>query len=151
MIPSNISVNSNVNVSYGLSQDERQLVDAAKEAWFALKRTFDQWITIGRGVVCLRERADQLGGRTAFQRLMIENGLGELTTSKAKAIVTRLEKIMKPENISRVQEWHNNLPPHSQVAWASPHQSCVIARCSQCQNLQHRQNQNQACLKKTAH
>lgn len=115
------------NISVGLTQDDRILVDAAQEAWFSLKRTFDNWVTIGRGVACLRERANTLGGRNAFQRLMAENGFGELTTPKAKSTVSRLEQIMKPENLSRVQEWHNGLPPHEQVAWASP--TSVIRRC----------------------
>jgi hypothetical protein len=33
-------------------------------------KTFDHWVTIGRGVMRLRERADQLKGRKTFQRLM---------------------------------------------------------------------------------
>jgi hypothetical protein len=127
MTPSSAYKPSPMHNITGLTQDERTLVEAAKEAWKSLKRTFDQWITLGRGIACLRERANQVGGRNTFQRLMEENGLGELILPKSKAVVSKLEKIMKPENLDRVQQWHNGLPPVSQVAWASP--SSIMARC----------------------
>ena len=111
----------------GLTQDARIEVDAAATSWVVIRKTFDHWVTIGRGVMRLRERADQLKGRKTFQRLMEQHGLGELCAPKTKAITTRLERIMQPENLDRVQAWHNNLDPHHRVAWASP--SSVLRHC----------------------
>ena len=74
----------------GLTQDTRIEVDAAATSWVVIRKTFDHWVTIGRGVMRLRERADQLKGRKTFQRLMEQHGLGELCAPKTKAITTRL-------------------------------------------------------------
>jgi hypothetical protein len=80
----------------GLTLDARIEVDAAATSWVVIRKTFDHWVTIGRGVMRLRELADQLKGRKIFQQLMEEHGLGELCAPKTKAITTRLERIMQP-------------------------------------------------------
>jgi hypothetical protein len=36
------------------------------------------------------------------------------------ATITRLLKIMEPENLSRVIDWHDHLPDHLKIAWSSP-------------------------------
>jgi hypothetical protein len=58
---------------------------------------------------------------------MEQNDLGELCTKPMKAIVTRLEKIMSPENLPHVLEWHSGLEPHQRVNWCSP--TSVIRHC----------------------
>lgn len=115
----------NAPESANLTEDERVEVGAAREAWGSIKRTFDMWVTIGRGIQRLRAKADAIGGRRTFQRLMDQNGLGELCSPKLKAVTTRLLKIM--DNLGPVGAWHNQLPPHQRVAWGSP--SSVVRHC----------------------
>jgi hypothetical protein len=113
-----MAIQHNVRETDQLDQDELVEVTAAANAWVSIKRTFEMWATIGRGVQRLRTKADALGGRRTFQRLMDQNGLGELCSPKLKAVVTRLLKIM--DNLGPVGTWHNSLSPHQRVAWASP-------------------------------
>ena len=40
----------------------------------SLHKTFDLWVAIGRAIVTLREKADRIGGRQTFKRLMAQNG-----------------------------------------------------------------------------
>jgi len=101
-----------------LTQDELIEVGAARDAWISIKRTFEMWVTIGRGVQRLRAKADAIGGRRTFQRLMDQNGLGELCSPKLKAVTTRLLKII--DNLGPVGAWHASLESHQRVAWASP-------------------------------
>jgi hypothetical protein len=102
-------------------------VQAAGAAWVTIKKTLDTWVTIGRGVARIRERATQIGGRKTFARLMADAGLGELTSAKLKAVCSKLETIMRPENLTQVQAWHNKLPLEKRLAWCSP--SSVVRNC----------------------
>jgi hypothetical protein len=43
--------------------DERRILDAAHLASDTLRRTFDNWVTMGRGLQLLRKKADLLGTR----------------------------------------------------------------------------------------
>jgi hypothetical protein len=104
------------------------LGEAARNAWTSLRKTFEQWISIGQFVVALRARAEQIGGRYTFQRLMIQEGLEALISKRSKAVLSRLERIMHPDNLSDVLKWHTKLSPEKQVEWSSP--SSVIRNCS---------------------
>ena len=104
-----------------LTQDEQVVVTASYETWSFTRKTLDNWITIGKGIAVMRAKADRIGGRNAFTEVMEANGFGELTTGKMKWLPSLLLKIVTdPENLSRVQAWHNGLPLHQQLAWASP-------------------------------
>ena len=54
------------NVKIETSPDERRFLNAAHLASIALRRTFDHWVTVGRALQLLRQKADQLGTRNAF-------------------------------------------------------------------------------------
>ena len=110
-----------------ISSETNIKADAARQALLALRKTFQHWVMIGEAIVALRERANELGGRKTFQRLMEQQGLGTLVTAKTKAVTSRLEKIMRPENLPKVQEWYATLNDTQQIEWASP--SSVIRRC----------------------
>jgi hypothetical protein len=101
-----------------LTADERPEVEAAGDAYGTLRKTLELWIAVGRGVVRLRERADRMGGRNTFQRLLEQNRLGGLY--KSKAVLSKLERIMQPDNLAKVQQWHAKLDDHDRVALASP-------------------------------
>jgi hypothetical protein len=54
--------------------DERRVLHAAHVASIALTRTFDHWATVGRGLQLLRQKADQIGTRNAFNDLRDHQG-----------------------------------------------------------------------------
>lgn len=103
-----------------LTQDERAVVTSASQTWGFVRKTLDNWITIGKGIAVLRAKANRTGGRDTFAELMEANGFGELTTSRTKWLPSLLLKIVDPENLPRVQAWHSALLLHQQLAWASP-------------------------------
>ena len=117
----------NVSTSFSASEDEA--LEAARAAWVGLKRTFEGWIAIGQGIRILRRRADQLGGRKTFQRLMAEEGF-RIDGPKAerqfdKTTATRLLKVMEQE--TEVKIWHQQLTPVQQADWASP--NAILRHC----------------------
>ena len=117
------------NRSADFSTAEDTQLDAAREVWSGLKRTFQSWMVLGRGVRIIRQRADQIGGRKTFQRLMAEQGF-QMDGPKAqrqfnKVTATRLLQVMARE--PEVIEWHESLSPADQIAWASP--DAVLNHC----------------------
>jgi len=118
----------NVSTSFSASEDEA--LEAARAAWVGLrKRTFEGWIAIGKGIRILRRRADQLGGRKTFQRLMAEQGF-RIDGPKAerqfdKTAATRLLQVMEQE--TEVRTWHQQLTPVQQAEWASP--NAILRHC----------------------
>jgi hypothetical protein len=57
------------NVKIEPTPDECRVLHAAHLAAIALRRTFDHWVTVGRGLQLLRQKADQIGSRNAFNDL----------------------------------------------------------------------------------
>ena len=112
---------SNAPESMDFSASENAQLEAMRGAWSVLRRTFEQWIVVGRGLQTLRDRAERIGGRKTFQRLRDQQGIGQLD----KGIVSRLLKIM--DNLSQVTEWHSTLGEAQQVEWASP--NAVYKHC----------------------
>jgi hypothetical protein len=112
---------SNAPESMDFSASENAQLEAMRGAWSVLRRTFEQWIVVGRGLQTLRDRAERIGGRKTFQRLRDQQGIGQLD----KGIVSRLLKIM--DNLPQVTEWHSTLGEAQQVEWASP--NAVYKHC----------------------
>jgi len=118
----------NVSTSFSASEDET--LEAARAAWAGLsKRSFEGWIAIGRGIRILRRRADQLGGRNTFQRLMAEQGF-RMDGPKPerqfdKTTASRLLLVMEQETEVRI--WHQQLTPVQQAEWASP--NAILRHC----------------------
>src|SRR5262249_58261894 len=46
-----------------LSHEEITYVEAAREALVTIKRTFEFWIVIARGLQTLKDKAERIGGR----------------------------------------------------------------------------------------
>ena len=109
--------------SISLSPETEAKTEAARQALGILRKTFEQWTVIGAAIVALRERANNIGGRKTFHRLLEQQGLG--TFVQAKAITSRLEKVMA--HLPEVMAWHQKLSPHQQIEWASPSSACL--RC----------------------
>jgi hypothetical protein len=120
----------NRNTLTDLPPSEDQILEAAREAWVYLKkRTFEQYLTIGEGIMVLRARADRLGGRKTFAGLMAEQGFkidgpkAERTFNKVTA--SNLERVMKHK--AEVIAWHEKLAPAKQAEWASP--TAILRHC----------------------
>jgi hypothetical protein len=105
-----------------LTNDERVVVAAGREAWNAITKTFDTWCTLGKAIVTLRRKADAIGGRDTFLRLLDQNGLSQIDEGE----ISRLKRIMA--HIEEVRTWHSSLGSlNKQIAWSSP--SSVIRHC----------------------
>ena len=113
----------NAPESGSLTQDERAYIEAGLSALALLRKTFETWVTVGKAIQTLRAKANRIGTRKAFARLLEQQGFGEFI--KDKATVTRLLRIM--ENLGEVGAWHASLPVKQQMAWAHP--STVFLHC----------------------
>jgi hypothetical protein len=118
------------NAPTSLSAFEDEALEAARTEWATLKkRTFASWMIVGKGIRTLRQRADRLGGRKTFQRLMAEQGFridgpkSERQFDKTTAV--RLLQVMEQETEVRI--WHDQLSPARQAEWASP--NAILRHC----------------------
>jgi hypothetical protein len=107
------------NDDLDLTPEQRALCDRGHEALAAMKKTFDHWVTIGRALVALHDKAVQQGGRKTFQNLREQAGFGEIDG----AVVTRLVTKVMP-NLGKVQKWRASLAENQRLAWASPDAIC---------------------------
>jgi hypothetical protein len=106
-----------------LSLDEHASVEAARGAYAMLKKTFESWITVGRGLQTLWLKAERIGGRQTFGRLREKENLGERQLQKAT--VTRLLQII--ERLPEVEHWRQTLTQKQQFEWSSP--SAIFKHC----------------------
>jgi hypothetical protein len=111
------------NVTIETTPDERRVLHAAHVASIALRRTFDHWVTVGRGLQMLRQKADQIGTRNAFNDLRDQHRLGD--KHFRKEVVSRLLKVM--DNLEAVEAWRATLTEKQRVEWASP--DTIVRRC----------------------
>lgn len=109
-----------------LSLEEASDIDAARDAFGVLKKTFEHWLTVGKGLRALHAKAERLNaGRQTFKRLREQTGLGEKAIPKAT--VTRLFAIL--DNFPAVTEWRQALTERQKFEWASPaaiHKHCPV-------------------------
>jgi hypothetical protein len=105
-----------------LSHEEHTFVEGAREALATMKRTFEFWIVVARGLQVLKDKADRIGGRFTFDRLREREGLGGKRKDGSdilnKTRVSRLLAIL--DNEVEVVTWRAKLSPKQQFDWASP-------------------------------
>jgi hypothetical protein len=118
------------NERIGVSPEQAMLFENARAAVSVLKRSFEAWLTIGRAVVEARAIANDRGGRNTFMLLIEQQGLSDIVN---KSTATRLERIMDPENLPRVVEWHASLTLTEQIAWCAP--TTVFKHCPHLRGL----------------
>jgi hypothetical protein len=111
------------NIELDLTIEERTVVNAAHEALVALKKTFEHWTMIGRGLIAIRNKADRMGGRRTFDRLREQAGLGPQHLDKS--IVSRLFRVM--DQLPEVEAWRRTLTEKERFEWASP--GAVLKHC----------------------
>jgi hypothetical protein len=95
--------------------------DAIKEIADFRRRTFDKWMEVARGLVVLRELADQRSSRKAFKNLRRDHGYGSLN----EATCTRLILMAKHETAIRI--WRDSLTDRQRESWNSP--TSICQRC----------------------
>jgi hypothetical protein len=118
-----------------LSMEENTYVEHAREALASLRKTFEFWVVIARGLKTLRDKADRIGSRFAFDRLREREGLGPETLNKTR--VSRLLAIL--ENQTEVEKWRATLTAKQRFDWASPeavHNHCPVFTRPKSKNTQ---------------
>jgi hypothetical protein len=81
---------------------------------------------VGRGLQLLRQKADQIGTRNAFNDLRDQHRLGD--KHFRKEVVSRLLKVM--DNLEAVEAWRATLTEKQRLEWASPDTLVRRARSS---------------------
>jgi hypothetical protein len=107
--------------SRNLTIEEIRIFENARLAVDTIKKTFETWMVIARGVMAARERADRLGGKQAFERILEQQGIRAAlgnTTASVKSTATNLLRIL--ENLPEVESWRKELGTWEQVHWSSP-------------------------------
>ena len=110
-------------VKFETTPDERRILDAARLASVTLRRTFDNWVTMGRGLQLLRKKAGQIGTRNAFNDLRDQHGFGERFYNKT--LVSKLLRVM--DELEAVEKWRATLTEKQRFEWASP--DAIIRHC----------------------
>ena len=111
------------DVNIETTPDEHRVLQDAHVALISLRRNFDNWVTVGRGLQLLRQKADQIGTRNAFNDLRDQHRLGD--KHLRKEAVSRLLKVM--DNLQAVLAWRATLTEKQRVDWASP--DTIVRRC----------------------
>lgn len=114
-----------------LSHEEITYVAAAREALATIKRTFEFWIVIARGLKALRDKADRIGGRFTFDHLREREGLGGRNKSGHEVLnKTRVSRLLAIfEHLAEVEAWRAKLTDKERFEWASPeavHRHCPV-------------------------
>jgi len=128
--------------SRNLTIEEIRIFENARQAVDTLKKTFETWMVIARGVKAARECADRIGGKQAFDKLLQQQGiraaLGKSTAS-VKSTATNLLRIL--DNLPEVESWRASLGTWEQVHWASP--TAVLKYCPLFQRQAERDGEEQ--------
>jgi hypothetical protein len=86
-----------------------------------MRRTFEFWVAIARGLATLRAKADAIGGYYTFGRLRAREGFGGLPRTQ----VHRLLKINA--RIREVEAWRAALSERERFRWAGP--EAILRHC----------------------
>jgi len=114
-----------------LSYEETVYIETARGAFLSLKKTFELWIGIARGLRVLKDKAERIGGRFAFDRLREREGLGGKNSHGGQILnktrVSRLLAIL--DHIAEVETWRAKLTEKQRFEWACPeaiHRHCPV-------------------------
>ena len=121
-LPGATPAQTNAPESEALTLEAVQIFEDARLAVTRLKKSFDEWIKIGRAVVLAREIANRRGGSKTFMRIIEQQGLGKIVP---KQTATHLLRVM--ERIDEVLIWHGALTEKQQIDFASP--KTILRRC----------------------
>jgi hypothetical protein len=108
-----------------LTEQERVYCEGAREALASIRKTFDFWVAIGRGLKALHDKAEQIGGKRTYDRLREREGLGKDVINKTRS--SRLIAII--DRLTEVGAWRDGLTDKQRFEWASPeavHRHCPV-------------------------
>lgn len=111
------------NSQLDFTKTEAVVANAAYEGLMALKRTFEHWVAVGKGLAMLRAKADRIGGKFTFDKLREQAGLGP--TQLDKSAVSKLLKII--EDLPEVEKWRKTLTEKERFEWCSP--AAIFKHC----------------------
>jgi hypothetical protein len=116
-----MSTITNAPESINFSMEDHQIFEAARVAVASLSKTFELWMTVARGVELARAKADRIGRRNAFQRILEQQGLAAVLGKEwpaQKSTASKLLMILK--RLPEVTVWRETLDQHYRIAWAAP-------------------------------
>jgi hypothetical protein len=117
-----------------LNEQRHVYVANARTAAGILRKTFETWVEVGRGLKALHDLADEIGGKQTYDKLREREGLGRDIVNKTRS--SRLLAII--DNLPAVEEWRANgvdalsgkpMDKEKRFKWASPeavHIHCPI-------------------------
>ena len=130
-----------------LTSEEERLFENARQEVAKVKKTFEAWMVIARGVEAARKRADRFQGKKVFERILTQQGIDEVLGNKpatVKSTATRLLKILEHE--TEVSAWRSKLSGWERVQWASP--TAVYKHCPVFQYQAERDGEEKAKIPK---
>jgi hypothetical protein len=104
-----------------LSPEETIAVEQARAALASVKRTFEFWVALARGLAMLRAKADAIGGSFTFARLRAREGFGGLARSTVHNLLRMIARIVE------VEAWRAGLSERERFRWAGP--EVILLRC----------------------
>jgi hypothetical protein len=109
------------------SPDELEIFATARLAGVGLRKTFDDWLVVGRAVQVAYAHADADGGGVKtrglrFHAILHDQQLDWIARGSEAA---RLRQVM--ENLKEVQAWRAGLSDYQRLRWSSP--QSVWNRC----------------------
>jgi hypothetical protein len=111
----------NISGLPSLSPEESICVEQARAALASVKRTFEFWVALARGLAMLRAKADAIGGSFTFARLREREGFGGLH----RATVHNLTRLH--ERLPEVEAWRATLTERERFRWAGP--EVILRHC----------------------
>jgi hypothetical protein len=113
-----------------LTPKEREAFAAARQASSTLRKSFQEWVTVGRAAMIAHQIGDRVGANRnqkhrAFKSILIDQGLNWLAENHSTCFYVLA--VMK--KIDEVMEWHAGLSEREQVKFASPQTIWLRAPC----------------------
>lgn len=116
-----MSTITNAPESLNFSPHDNQIFEAGRAACASLAKTFELWITVARAVELARTKADKIGTRSAFERILNQQGLAASLGSNwdsQKSTASKLLKIL--ERLPEVEAWRAGLTAAQRINWSAP-------------------------------
>jgi len=116
-----MNINTNAPESTDFSAPELQTFAAARDAVAHLTKTFEQWIIIARAVEIANEKAKQTKRRSAFERILNQQGLAHAlgnNWNSQKATANKLLRILR--NLPAIEAWRADLSRERRFSWQAP-------------------------------
>jgi hypothetical protein len=106
--------------SWSLAESEQ--IEAGRLAWGSLKKTFELWVTIGKAITVLWEKAERAkaAGGPRKRGMTFKDLLEREGFNMQPATAARLLQIVKPEILPKVVAWHETLTDQQKIDWAGP-------------------------------